>query len=410
MSLTLGRLVMAAAFGIGALAPLQVRAQSAAPAAVPAPPVYVPTAEAVAKISEETAKQTITELSQRRGMTGMVVFGRELHLMERPSQVESVSFADDRMVIKHENGEIVVPYASMPKAQVVEDSVLGLPQYGVPVNATDVLWTVNGGFDADERKNNAIRLADALEVLRTARIGAIQTAAQFEQDAARYRALAQKPALPEEARRFKVQAEFALGQKRYGDAIRFYGEGLKIAPWWPEGHFNRALLLAQTQRYGQATIEMRRYLELEPNAPDARAAQDRIYQWEAARQMAAENSGSTFGGPSATLAGSDNCFIATAAYGSRMHPYVRLLRAFRDRDLLTNAPGRWFVATYYRLSPPVAQIIARHETLRAATRWMLWPLVFAVADPRAAAILLWAALACAITVFAGWRLQRRKTS
>ena len=38
----------------------------------------------------------------------------------------------------------------------------------------------------------------------------------------------------------------------------------------------------------------------------------------------------------------DSCFIATAAYGSLFHPYVTILRDFRDQYLLSNLPGRLF--------------------------------------------------------------------
>lgn len=105
--------------------------------------------------------------------------------------------------------------------------------------------------------------------------------AKFYKDAAaRYRALAVKPALPEKARRFKVQAEEAVKDKRFERAIERYGQALAIAPWWPEGHFNRALILGETRRYTEAIREMRRYLTLVPNAADARKAQDKIYAWE----------------------------------------------------------------------------------------------------------------------------------
>lgn len=69
------------------------------------------------------------------------------------------------------------------------------------------------------------------------------------------------------------------------------------------------------------------------------------------------------------------CFIATAAYGSPYEKHVKILRVFRDRYLLTNRPGRWFVYWYYRLSPPVAQFIATHPWLKLVVRVLLLPLI-----------------------------------
>ncbi len=73
--------------------------------------------------------------------------------------------------------------------------------------------------------------------------------------------------------------------------------------------------------------------------------------------------------------GGGGCFIATAAWGSDMQKDVRYLRAFRDRYLLDNQAGRWFVRQYYRYSPPLANYIRSRPRLRALARVLLRPLV-----------------------------------
>lgn len=102
----------------------------------------------------------------------------------------------------------------------------------------------------------------------------------FAAEAKRYRALAVKPTLPQEARRFKVQAEAAVRDKRFDRAVKRYAQALTIVPWWPEGHFNRALILGEMRLFAEAIREMKRYLALMPNAADAQKAQDKIYEWE----------------------------------------------------------------------------------------------------------------------------------
>jgi hypothetical protein len=82
--------------------------------------------------------------------------------------------------------------------------------------------------------------------------------------------------------------------------------------------------------------------------------------------------------------GGGGCVIATAVYGSPLDPRVAVLREFRDKHLLTNRPGRIFVALYYRYSPPVAAFIERREVFRVASREMLSPLVCAIEHPYAA--------------------------
>ena len=73
--------------------------------------------------------------------------------------------------------------------------------------------------------------------------------------------------------------------------------------------------------------------------------------------------------------GGGGCFIATASFGSKSENHVQLLRRFRDLYLIPNRIGRAFVNAYYRTSPPMADFIAGHDTLRAMVRYSLIPLL-----------------------------------
>ena len=92
----------------------------------------------------------------------------------------------------------------------------------------------------------------------------------------------------------------------------------------------------------------------------------------------------------------NGCFIATAAYGSYLDNHVMALRMFRDNVLLTNAFGRSFVAIYYQYSPPLANFISQHETLRTVSRWILTPIVYGVQYP-VSALLICLALVVSFT-------------
>ncbi len=69
------------------------------------------------------------------------------------------------------------------------------------------------------------------------------------------------------------------------------------------------------------------------------------------------------------------CFIATAAYGTPMAEEIQVLREFRDKYLVTNPVGSSLVGFYYMVSPPIAEFITEHPSLKPIVRAGLLPAV-----------------------------------
>jgi len=101
-----------------------------------------------------------------------------------------------------------------------------------------------------------------------------------------YPRLAEKPIPPEAARKYQVEAksyiksQSAPGGDGFRNALASYQKLLDMAPWYPDAYYNAALVRAQLHDYAGAAQDMNVYLQLEPDAPDARVAQDKIYEWE----------------------------------------------------------------------------------------------------------------------------------
>jgi tetratricopeptide (TPR) repeat protein len=105
--------------------------------------------------------------------------------------------------------------------------------------------------------------------------------ARFQPIAAQYRALAIKPPISEEQRKYIVQANALANQKQYERAEEKYLKAIELDPTsYPGAYFNMALLAAQENRPVTAIFRMKQYLLLMPDAKDARSAQDKIYEWE----------------------------------------------------------------------------------------------------------------------------------
>jgi hypothetical protein len=69
------------------------------------------------------------------------------------------------------------------------------------------------------------------------------------------------------------------------------------------------------------------------------------------------------------------CFIATAAYGTPFAQEINVLRHWRDASLKPNYLGNLFVRFYYKVSPPIAKVVAKHSFLRKLVRISLAPIV-----------------------------------
>lgn len=93
------------------------------------------------------------------------------------------------------------------------------------------------------------------------------------------------------------------------------------------------------------------------------------------RAYALDSNNNVYYGNQITIKTADSCFIATAAYGTIIHPYVKVLRNFRDQYMITNVIGRNLVNLYYHYSPPAADYIAARPFVRGVVRVALLPVI-----------------------------------
>ena len=105
------------------------------------------------------------------------------------------------------------------------------------------------------------------------------------------------------------------------------------------------------------------------------------------------------------------CFIATAAYGTPMAEEIQILREFRDKYLLTNPVGQALADLYYGVSPPIAEFITEHPSLKPIVRTGLVPAVtmgtVAVNTTPAEKAAIAALLVLISVALAIWAIRRR---
>lgn len=86
--------------------------------------------------------------------------------------------------------------------------------------------------------------------------------------------------LSEGARRHVMRAEVATKEGKFEDAVNEYSEAIKISPYFPNLYKALALTCAELKQYRQAIRHLKTYIDLSPDAADARTARDQMYKWE----------------------------------------------------------------------------------------------------------------------------------
>lgn len=165
-------------------------------------------------------------------------------------------------------------YADTPNP-VVASRMFASPPTSVNLNCRGASLSV-----WDTEKESQALVAAWKTMLAGAPSDSPEQAAAFEVAAAKYRADPAAHELPEQARAFRVQAEIAVREKRFWDAADRFSKTLAVSPWWAPGRFNLALIYGELELPGLAMAEMKKYLKLAPDATNARAAQDKIYEWQ----------------------------------------------------------------------------------------------------------------------------------
>lgn len=96
------------------------------------------------------------------------------------------------------------------------------------------------------------------------------------------------PAIPEEARRFFVRGQTwtkeAKSTRDFIGAAKEFANAARIAPWWGEAYYNRAVLLEKVKSYTEAVLSYKLYMLASPRAEDVSKVQQHIYALEAQQE------------------------------------------------------------------------------------------------------------------------------
>jgi len=227
------------------------------------------------------ARSQTEEMSKVKARISEILRDEKIVVYDKKTKVEdfpkNILVLDDRIEFKIKNQNMILYFSdladSIKSTMVNLKGVLELKNFSLLKNITG-RYTY-GIFDELRKDLMLIQKQLKAKTDESQRI-------IFEQKASDYRRLKVKPPISEEQRKFIVQANSFNQQKMYNKAIELYIKAIEIDQTaYPAGYSNLALLLAQINNFDGAISYMKKYLLLEPEATDARNAQDKIYEWEA---------------------------------------------------------------------------------------------------------------------------------
>lgn len=198
--------------------------------------------------------------------------------------IEAITFDNDDLIIKAKKRKSLI-YIKLNQDMSIRPFV---NIYGdkrdfpaLYIGDSLVIWTVKDKENKYAKTKEIYRLFSFLNNIRLSEV-ADKELAEFQEIVANYKALSEKPTITEEQRKYIVQANGKNEKKEYQEALNFYKKAIEINPIsYPSAYYNMALIAAQIENYVDAIYSIKKYQLLMPDAPDARAAQDKIYEWEA---------------------------------------------------------------------------------------------------------------------------------
>lgn len=217
-------------------------------------------------------KNELTEILKRT-----FVYNKNIQFAYMPREV---SVADTSFEVVYKSKRITISIPNIKDVDILDWSnanTLGLGhyRYSVEMQNTTFSW---------QDIKQAQGFADAVASLHQKNLNdkTLASVKDFEPTAAEYRKLKVKPPVSEEQRKYIVQANSFNQQKSYVKAIELYKKAIELDQTaYPAAYSNLALLSAQIGKFDAAIYYMKKYLLLEPEAKEARSAQDKIYEWEA---------------------------------------------------------------------------------------------------------------------------------